>query len=259
MSTFVNPVTGRIQAKGETWDKTSFIVTSTFAEHVASGRGPGLDIGQGREGSAVFSMARGTVISALVVRVDHGNLIAGKLTFTGYAHVQSPLIVKVGQAVLGGQKIATVGSTGAPGQPHLHLGLNVGGIEVDAWPYLNAGEDDMLDPNKYRPIATCTVRGGITLYGDPNRQTVVDPTWGTLGTPIENVGLYARPEPTKTATGRSALAPILVDLAGGPTVNLKVCYVGWDAITVVNEESGAEKKGANDAAKAAQTYADSLP
>ena len=106
-----NPVPGHIQARGETWNKTGFIVTSTYAEHKASGRALGIDIGNGKQGADVYAMESGTVAfaggivvtgmpsAALVVRIRHPQLDArfgGKPVVSGYAHLQS-MTVKIGR------------------------------------------------------------------------------------------------------------------------------------------------------------------
>jgi murein DD-endopeptidase MepM/ murein hydrolase activator NlpD len=187
---FGNPVPGRIQAKTERWDRTSFIVTTTFAGHRA--RKPpqsGVDIGNAREGGDVYAAERGTVAEtlidkgngALIVRVDHGKLIDGKRTITGYAHVQRPFLVKVGQKVARGQRIAKVGSTGAPGEPHLHWGVNVGGKEVDGWPLLDQNSTEEEMSLKILSFADgphhCVIAPGATVDGWNDTTKVKSSIW----------------------------------------------------------------------------------
>lgn len=73
-------------------------------------------------GTAVLAPADGTVQS--VFKTDTGgNQIVIKHTptlSTGYAHLDT-VLVSVGQKVKQGQKIATVGKTGAVTGPHLHF------------------------------------------------------------------------------------------------------------------------------------------
>lgn len=184
-----NPVPGVILAKGSPGRAPGqFIVTRTAADHVATGSGPALDIGNGREGSDVYAAADGKVLifvdatnGALIVRVDHGNLIRGLKTVTGYAHVQSPFVVRQDQVVKRGQKIATVGSTGAPRQPHLHFGVTVAGVSVDPWPLLEqntlpdtgTGDDDMKLKGTPLPLPgsaqrmTTVTKDGLVIVADP--------------------------------------------------------------------------------------------
>lgn len=77
----------------------------------------------------------------------------------------------VGVQVAQGVAIGHVGSTGAPGQPHLHFGLNINGVEVDAWPYLDQNGADMVKGvwvqhivnRKTRTLAGARFRAGPTL------------------------------------------------------------------------------------------------
>lgn len=76
-------------------------------------------------GSSIFSVGSGKVVQAgwdydgygYSVTVDHGD---GWQTF--YAHA-SRILVKTGQTVGAGSRIALVGSTGDSTGPHLHLGV----------------------------------------------------------------------------------------------------------------------------------------
>jgi len=81
------------------------------------------------EGTAIFASAGGVVAYASMhpqygnmVEVDHGNNIV-----TRYAHA-SKLLVKVGQVVRRGEKIAEVGSTGRSTGNHLHFEVRYKGI-----------------------------------------------------------------------------------------------------------------------------------
>lgn len=136
-----NPVVGYIRSRGVNPSPGEFVVTSTFAEHVASGRGPGIDLGNGRCGDPVFAMTDGKVAfagqlpgsaggMANVVRIDHANGFQ-----SGYAHLAT-IGVKLGQLVKRGQQIGTLGMTGATAC-HLHIGTKHLGVEVDSWPLLD--------------------------------------------------------------------------------------------------------------------------
>jgi murein DD-endopeptidase MepM/ murein hydrolase activator NlpD len=79
-------------------------------------------------GTPIFAAAGGVVISAEThpfygnaVTIDHGNDIS-----TLYAHARK-LVVKVGDIVKRGQKVAEVGTTGRSTGPHLHFEVHVKG------------------------------------------------------------------------------------------------------------------------------------
>jgi murein DD-endopeptidase MepM/ murein hydrolase activator NlpD len=79
-------------------------------------------------GTAITAAASGKVIFADVhpeygrmVEIDHGNGLV-----TRYAHA-SRLLVKVGDLVMRGQKIAEVGTTGRSTGPHLHYEVRLNG------------------------------------------------------------------------------------------------------------------------------------
>lgn len=133
---FGNPIVGYLRPRGAPPQVGNFRVTSTFAEHVASGRGPGVDIGNGRCGDPIFAMEAGTVTlagllgTAKVIRIAH----AGGYE-SGYAHLATMIVAK-GAVVKRGQQIGTLGSTGASAC-HLHLGMKLNGVEVDSWPLLD--------------------------------------------------------------------------------------------------------------------------
>lgn len=86
----------------------------------------GVDI-SGQEGDPVGAFADGTVeytgkndSFGLYLQVDHGN---GVKSF--YAHC-SKIVVKKGQTVSMGEKLAEIGSTGISTGPHLHLEIKYG-------------------------------------------------------------------------------------------------------------------------------------
>jgi murein DD-endopeptidase MepM/ murein hydrolase activator NlpD len=83
-------------------------------------------------GTGIVSAANGVVLRAephpdygLMVEIDHGNDYT-----TRYAHC-SRLLVKVGQLVKRGQKVAEVGSTGRSTGPHLHFEVRNRGAAVN--------------------------------------------------------------------------------------------------------------------------------
>ena len=92
-------------------------------------------------GSPVFAATSGTVVEARTngsygnwILVDHGAGVS-----TGYAHLQTGgILVSPGQVVGAGQLIGLVGSTGASTGCHLHFEVRLGGVAVDAKPFLAA-------------------------------------------------------------------------------------------------------------------------
>ena len=65
-----------------------------------------------------------------MVEIDHGNGLA-----TRYAHA-SQLLVRTGEVVVPGDRIAMVGSTGRSTGAHLHFEVLRGGEAVDPRRYL---------------------------------------------------------------------------------------------------------------------------
>ncbi|SDJ47462.1 transglycosylase family protein [Streptomyces indicus] len=94
-------------------------------------------------GTSVQAVAAGKVVTAgwggaygyqVVIRHEDGR-------YTQYAHL-SALVVKTGQTVNAGQRIARSGSTGNSTGPHLHFEVRTGpeyGSDVDPLAYLRAG------------------------------------------------------------------------------------------------------------------------
>jgi murein DD-endopeptidase MepM/ murein hydrolase activator NlpD len=133
-----NPVAGTIYARNAAHPAGTFVVTATFADHVASGRPAGIDIGNGKCGDPIIAMASGTVSlagligSAKVVRIRHPQYPGYE---TGYAHLAT-IEVSLNQSVQAGQRIGTLGMTGATAC-HLHWGVKLNGVEIDGWPHLS--------------------------------------------------------------------------------------------------------------------------
>jgi murein DD-endopeptidase MepM/ murein hydrolase activator NlpD len=99
----------------------------------------GLDF-QADTGTPIAAAAGGVVVTAELhpqygnmVEVDHGNDL-----ITRYAHA-SRLLVKKGDLVKRGQKLALVGSTGRSTGPHLHFEVLVQGVQQDPQKFLAAG------------------------------------------------------------------------------------------------------------------------
>ncbi len=87
-------------------------------------------------GTKIFAAADGVVSTknhssyGISVKLSHGNGVA-----TIYGHM-SKRVVSDGQAVVKGELIGYVGSTGRSTGNHLHFEVNVDGNPVSAWPYL---------------------------------------------------------------------------------------------------------------------------
>ena len=103
----------------------------------------GLDF-QADTGTPILAAAGGVVVTAEhhyaygnMVEVDHGNNLV-----TRYAHA-SRLLVKKGDLVKRGQKLAEVGSTGRSTGPHLHFEVMVDGSFQDPRRFL-AGQQNPL-------------------------------------------------------------------------------------------------------------------
>ncbi len=90
-------------------------------------------------GTPIFAAAGGVVLSAgphpqygQLVELDHGNGLV-----TRYAHT-SRMLVKQGDLVKRGQKIAEVGSTGRSTGPHLHFEVLVEGVQQNPAKFLSS-------------------------------------------------------------------------------------------------------------------------
>ncbi|MDH4479832.1 MAG: M23 family metallopeptidase [Rhodoferax sp.] len=91
-------------------------------------------------GTPVYSAAGGVVVSqelhpqyGNMVEVDHGDSL-----LTRYAHL-SRSVVKKGDLIKRGQKIAEVGNTGRSTGPHLHFEVLVRGVAQDPQKFLRMG------------------------------------------------------------------------------------------------------------------------
>jgi len=108
-------------------------------------------------GTPVMAAAGGVVIAqehhagyGNVVEIDHGNQLV-----TRYAHT-SRAVVKLGDLVRRGQKIAEVGSTGRSTGAHLHFEVLVQGVQHDPQKFLSAGNDMQQVDNLAQAAAKTT-------------------------------------------------------------------------------------------------------
>jgi murein DD-endopeptidase MepM/ murein hydrolase activator NlpD len=114
-------------------------------------------------GTSIYSAAGGVVVVqeyhpqyGNVTEIDHGNDLISR-----YAHA-SKVLVKKGDLVKRGQKIAEVGSTGRSTGPHLHFEVLVQGVPQDPQKFLNAGRN--IPPTNLaqaRPPVVNASAGGV--------------------------------------------------------------------------------------------------
>jgi murein DD-endopeptidase MepM/ murein hydrolase activator NlpD len=90
--------------------------------------------------------AAGGVVSTVAYVAEYGNIVDvdhdNGLT-TRYAHL-SKSVVRVGDVVMKGQKIALVGNTGRTTGPHLHFEVREKGIPLNPNKFLSLGKNDLL-------------------------------------------------------------------------------------------------------------------
>ena len=125
------PVAGRAPGSAFGWRVDP--ITGQSALHT------GLDF-QADTGTPILAAAGGMVVTqeyhpayGNMVEIDHGNQLV-----TRYAHA-SRTLVKQGDIVRRGQKIAEVGTTGRSTGPHLHFEVLVQGVYQDPQKFLSAG------------------------------------------------------------------------------------------------------------------------
>lgn len=98
----------------------------------------GVDIFDAR-GTAIYAAESGTVTSYTGVHSGYGNIIEishGNGYTTRYAHLQT-MLVKAGDKVQKGQKIATMGDSGTTSsEPHLHFEIRCNGVPYNPLFYL---------------------------------------------------------------------------------------------------------------------------
>jgi murein DD-endopeptidase MepM/ murein hydrolase activator NlpD len=112
-------------------------------------------------GTPILATAAGTVRFAgegprgygLMVDVDHGFGIVSR-----FAHA-SRLLVRAGQHVEAGHRIALVGATGLATGPHLHYEVLVHGQRVDPASILPAGALAAAPFGSGRPVASIATSG----------------------------------------------------------------------------------------------------
>lgn len=116
------PTSGKIESE---FGRRLHPIYKKYLEHT------GADIG-GKKGNSIYAAASGKVIFVgkssgygNYLDIDHGNGIV-----TRYAHC-SKILVKKGQSVKMGDKIALVGDTGTTTGPHLHFEIRINDTAID--------------------------------------------------------------------------------------------------------------------------------
>ena len=108
-------------------------------------------------GTPIFAAAGGVVVSA-EPHPDFGNMLEidhGKGLSTMYAHT-SRMLVKIGDFVRKGQKIAEVGTTGRSTGPHLHFEVHVNGSPQNPSKYLASLRPRNPAPAPVAAVATAS-------------------------------------------------------------------------------------------------------
>ena len=104
-------------------------------------------------GTAVVAAAGG-VVSAVEFMAEYGNVVEidhdNGLT-TRYAHLSKSL-VKVGDVVMKGQKIALTGATGRVTGPHLHFEVREKGVPLNPNKFLSMGTSNDVLRNTMAPL-----------------------------------------------------------------------------------------------------------
>jgi len=97
------------------------------------------------KGSPIFAAGEGVVaVSGIVsgygntVVIKHIDSSSGKPFWTLYGHMNTTPLVSAGDSISEGEKLGSVGNTGAKSQgPHLHFGINMGQAPFDKSGWIN--------------------------------------------------------------------------------------------------------------------------
>lgn len=179
---------------------TEFEVTSTLADHIASGRAKGTDFWNTQCGAAVRLMLPGTCYQksiqpihnppqigdgALIARFRHAD--GGN---TGYAHLASFGSIVVGGAYPQGHIVGVLGKTGASAC-HLHAHYqDAAGVHHEVYDLLAQNQEADMDPSfSPKPNATVTVNKGARhrlapTTADPANIAIASDPGGPLGFPL---------------------------------------------------------------------------
>jgi murein DD-endopeptidase MepM/ murein hydrolase activator NlpD len=123
-----SPIRAAYNSSSYGWRIDPFNGSKAFHEGLDFTANTGVPILAAADG--IVAAAEHTPDYGNLVKVDHGSGLE-----TRYAHA-SRLLVKVGERVVKGQKIAEVGSTGRSTGPHLHYEIRLNGNSLDPRKYL---------------------------------------------------------------------------------------------------------------------------
>jgi len=125
-----SPVAAAFNSSSYGWRLDPFNGHKAFHEGLDFSAAAGTPIHAAADG--IVSFAEQTPDYGKIVKINHGSGLE-----TRYAHA-SLLVVKAGERVKKGQKIAEVGSTGRSTGPHLHYEIRLAGNALDPRKYLKA-------------------------------------------------------------------------------------------------------------------------
>jgi hypothetical protein len=125
------PVLSGWIASGFGWRHDPFSGRSAIHRGIDFAARPGADVIA--VGAGIVSFAGDRNGYGQLVEINHGNGYV-----TRYAH-NSRIVVRVGESVLKGQRIALVGSTGRSTGPHVHFEVVHNGVVVNPASYIKAG------------------------------------------------------------------------------------------------------------------------
>lgn len=123
-------------------------IVSGFGARVAPCRGcpsnhRGLDFDAGY-GAPIGSVADGVVSAvgwsnAYGYRVELEHIVNGQKVTSLYAHmIDSSSMLQVGSAIVAGDVVGAIGSTGLSTGPHLHLEIRIDGVPIDPFAWLTS-------------------------------------------------------------------------------------------------------------------------
>ncbi|WP_348943718.1 M23 family metallopeptidase [Chitinibacter sp. FCG-7] len=135
-----SPLSIAPQSSSFGWRVDPFRGTQVFHE--------GIDY-QGDTGTPIVAAATGKVVYA-AYHPQYGNMVEldhGKDLTSRYAHA-SQLLVKSGDTVQAGQKVALLGSTGRSTGPHLHFEIRYRGVAQNPMRFIDAGQSNYAQATK---------------------------------------------------------------------------------------------------------------
>ena len=111
---------------------------------------PLLAMGDGRVSLVLDAAGGGRSGNAIGVTTDDG-------AFYSFSHMRDPSPLSRGARVVEGQQLGVVGMTGDTGGPHLHLHVDVAGVDTDPL--------DVIDPSRASSAGGGALVAGVVLGG----------------------------------------------------------------------------------------------